>query len=435
MPKSDDFSYDRRAVLVAGAVLAGAAVVARTGAGAAERQLGVAAPPTAGSAGVADPAAPAERASGIVREYDAQGNHRTGTEVDSASAKWLAERVRQLGIEVQLESFPLDRVDPGDAWIESAGRRIGGVPLFDAGSTGATAIEGRIGPLGGDRPIALVAISSADLGALSRARASRHTGLVLVPQGARAGLTLLNAPAFREPSGPPALQVSSAEADWLRARVAEGAEARLSVPAARTGAQAHNVVAFIPGRVPGQAPLGVITPRSGWWSCASERGGGIVAWLETAAALAAAQPSRDVHLIATSGHELGHLGLEAFLAARPGLAARALAWIHFGANIGAAGQLNRVQAGDQELLALARAALATQGLGIDQLVPPEKAPSGEAHTIHSQGGRYISLVGDNPLFHQPADRWPEAIDAERVARHAAAFAQLAVTLAANRSRA
>lgn len=38
-----------------------------------------------------------QRVSAIVRAYDAQGNHRTGTEVDTLSAEWLAAEVRRLG--------------------------------------------------------------------------------------------------------------------------------------------------------------------------------------------------------------------------------------------------------------------------------------------------------------------------------------------------
>ena len=69
----------------------------------------------------------------------------------------------------------------------------------------------------------------------------------------------------------------------------------------------------------------VMTPRSGWWSCGSERGGGIACWLEIMRAVHAAKPARDVLFVASSGHELGHLGLDAYMARRPDLvrAARA----------------------------------------------------------------------------------------------------------------
>ena len=55
-------------------------------------------------------------------------------------------------------------------------------------------------------------------------------------------------------------------------------------------------------------------------------------------------------------------------------------------------------------------------------------PSGETRDIHRAGGRYVTLVGSNPLFHLPDDRWPEAINTEVVARVAAAAAALVVKL-------
>ena len=35
----------------------------------------------------------------------------------------------------------------------------------------------------------------------------------------------------------------------------------------------------------------------------------------------------------------------------------------------------------------------------------------------------------NPLFHHPADRWPDTVDVAAVARYAEAFADVTVTLA------
>jgi hypothetical protein len=43
-----------------------------------------------------------QRVAAVIQDYDAQGNHRTGTEVDRASAEWLANRLRHLGAEPSL---------------------------------------------------------------------------------------------------------------------------------------------------------------------------------------------------------------------------------------------------------------------------------------------------------------------------------------------
>ena len=44
---------------------------------------------------------------------------------------------------------------------------------------------------------------------------------------------------------------------------------------------------------------------------ASERGGGLACWLEIMRAVRNGKPARDVLFVASSGHELGHLGLAA----------------------------------------------------------------------------------------------------------------------------
>jgi hypothetical protein len=55
-------------------------------------------------------------------------------------------------------------------------------------------------------------------------------------------------------------------------------------------------------------------------------------------------------------------------------------------------------------------------------------PSSETRDIHRAGGRYVTLVGSNPLFHLSQDRWPHAVDVAAVTRVAAAAAGLVVRL-------
>src|SRR5690348_12323944 len=78
-----------------------------------------------------------QRVAAVIQAYDAQGNHRTGTDVDNGSAEWLANQVRQLGAEPSLEPFTLDRVDPQACYLHVDSRRIDGVPVFDASFTNA----------------------------------------------------------------------------------------------------------------------------------------------------------------------------------------------------------------------------------------------------------------------------------------------------------
>ncbi len=365
--------------------------------------------------------------------YDQQGIHRTGTAGDRQSADWLAAEVSKLGAKPVLESFALDRVDPLNCFVEIGGKRIEGLPLFDAAFTDASGVRGKLGAAGGETELGLIELPpNAEYGANYEAtrRTSRHRALLIITKGARAGLCPINAARFKYPFGPPALQVSSEHGEWLKQQAQQGATARIVAHVKRTKTQAHNVTATIPGSQPRLWPLIVMTPRSGWYHSTSERGGGLVCWLEAMRALAAKRPARTVHFVSSSGHELGHLGLESFIERRPELVKRAHAWIHFGAGLGAVGAPNRLQAADDEIEAIAAEAMTRAGLTINDKARRGVVPLGEAGNIHRGGGRYVSILCPGaPLFHHPADRWPDAVDVVAVARYAEAFAGVAVKLA------
>jgi hypothetical protein len=198
----------------------------------------------------------------------------------------------------------------------------------------------------------------------------------------------------------------------------------------RTTADAANVVTSIGGQDSALPPLVIMTPRSGWYRCASERGGGIACWLEVMRALRSSQPRRSILFVASSGHELGHLGINAFVERRPGIVRNSNGWMHFGANIGAATQPgNRLQASDDGFDGMLSREMTTLGLAIDQRVPRGTVPGGEAEVVHRGGGRYVSIIGTSALFHNPDDRGPEAIAPAMIARFSRAFGALASTLA------
>jgi len=368
----------------------------------------------------------------LIEQYDGQGIHRTGAAGDKRSADWLAVEVSKLGVKPALEPFALDRVDPLNCFIEIGAKRIKGLPLFDAAFTHANGLRGKLGVFGGATEIGLIELPpGVEYGANYEAtrRTSRHRALLIITKGARAGLCPINGAYFQHPFGPPTLQVGSEHGEWLKQLARQSATARIVAHVKRTKTKAYNVTATIKGAQPRLAPLVVMTPRSGWWRSTSERGGGLVCWLEVMRALTAKRPARTAHFISSSGHELGHLGLESFIERRPELVKQAHAWIHFGANIGAVGAPNRLQAFDDELEAIAVGAMAKADLTVHDKAKRGVAPLGEAGNIHRGGGRYVSLLcPGNPLFHHPADRWPDAVDAGAVAHYAEAFAGVAIIL-------
>ena len=55
---------------------------------------------------------------------------------------------------------------------------------------------------------------------------------------------------------------------------------------------------------------------------------------------------------------------------------------------------------------------ALEDLSINEVaaMPVGQRALGEARNIFDGGGEYISLLGSNPFFHHPNDRWPHSVD-------------------------
>lgn len=384
-----------------------------------------------------------------IRAWDAIGNHRTGTDGDRDVAAWLAESCRQAGVAAMPSEFPFRRCRPGrcavtvDGFVPRAspsrtpadGSRVAeGVPLFDGGTTAAQGVSARLALL----PCAPARIGVGMIGggenAIAQARkAGRHPALVAITKtnAAVPGLALQNADRFATPFGPPVLQVGSTHEAWLRAAAVEGKKATVQVEMDFEAASGINVEVRINGRDPSLPALVVLTPKSSWWTSTAERGGGIALWLALLRRCAAEQPPRNMVFVATSGHELGHLGLAHFLRHNAEFATSAHAWIHLGANFAAKGSRLRLQASDDALFALARQALADAGRPPAAATPVGERPGGEARNIHDLGGRYVSFLGTNAWFHHVDDRWPDTVDVAQTARAAQALFTIADALAGN----
>jgi hypothetical protein len=260
------------------------------------------------------------RAVAWLTAWDSQGAHRTGTTGDEASARWLTQKAAGLGIEVASEAFALDRLDPVACYLELDGERISAVPAFDAPATGAHGLTGTLSLSDHNEAIlvAKLAPQAVYTGEYERLRHDTvHRALVIVCTGARPGMGLLNAERFRNPYGGPTIHVSSEASETVLAGAARAASARVVAESRYVPATARNVIVAIRGSRRSSPPVVVMTPRSSWWQSTAERGGGLVCWLEALRALIAAPPTCNVIFTANSGHELGHLGLDDFLARRP----------------------------------------------------------------------------------------------------------------------
>jgi hypothetical protein len=132
-----------------------------------------------------------------------------------------------------------------------------------------------------------------------------------------------------------------------------------------------------------------------------------------------------------SGHELGLLGIDPYIRRRPDLIRRAHAWIFFGSGIGAPRQPNLIHASDDALEQWITAALEKEGLTVSAKVPHDSRARSEVGRVQEGGGRFVTLACDSELYHNAADRWPEAVDIALLARYAKAFADGALQLASS----
>lgn len=357
-----------------------------------------------------------ERISHVIEQYSLEGIHRTGTEVDRLSAHNLATAIATLGVEPELDSFEFQRLVPGVSKFEFGGLSISGVPLYDCLYTSTTGITGTLGSLGSTADIGVVMTlpfdSSESAQALMAARkAGVHKAIIAVTDERLpdSGPALLNAEHFRDPFGPPVLQVANRYWTEIQQACKQSSLATVVAEANYQTSDAFNVQAKVAGKDLSLDPLVIMTPRSGWWFNASERGGGIAAWLEILRAVALNQPNRACIFTANTGHELGHIGLDHYLQQNRSLVENARAWMHLGANFAAKhGKSVRLQYSSElmrELVTQHRGQLAP-----DVETPLTARPFGEARNIYDKGGRFFSILGGNGLFHHPEDRWPDAVD-------------------------
>jgi hypothetical protein len=377
----------------------------------------------------------ADRIDRIIKEYSEQGIHRSGTEGDLASAEWFKNQIANLGVTPAEDRFSFKRINVQRAELVLSDTVVEGIPLYDCTYTTAEGVVGRLGELGSDAEIGVVMalphLSTAGGQALLKARKEGSHTAILVVTDARMppGITLFNAEDFNAPFGPPVLQISSKRWSTLEEARDAGAEAQLIAQCNYVDAAGVNVLASIKGSDAGLAPLVIMTPRSGWWACASERGGGIACLLEMMRAIQLAGPVRDVHFTANTGHELGHIGLDHYLKPRQELLQEAHMWIHLGANFATKmGPGIRLQYSDEEAKSLLSDALSSRGLKPAGETELGTRPLGEARNIHDHEGRYISILGRNALFHHPADVWPDSVDLATTTKWVGAFTELGVAL-------
>jgi len=388
------------------------------------------------------------RMEAFVAKYAEEEEHRTGSTGGRASAESLAQLLRDASngkATVSLQQFEFPRRMPNDSHVnvqlaDGSSWSATGFPMLDGGYTDGDGIAGSLGFPGTDCDVALVNYTdtSTPLRNPSWKEAAanrRHKAILAVykPQnvGGPSGLALVNAQNFPSNVGKPVLLVDGSFLGMLEKEAARGAQVELVVTVTEEEAKAINVQAELLGSDPALAPVLIMTPRSGWWRCATERATGIAAWVEILRSISASQPRRSVYFLATDGHELSHIGGKYWLHSRPGFMENAHLIMHIGANWGSkiwakAEPVNLLQAGEPELRDRALKALIEVGFNSSQVLLMHGNPVGEASEIAQKTQRFVSLIGlQNPYFHLEGDT-ANILDVEILKRQLSVFRSLAL---------
>ena len=353
-------------------------------------------------------------------KWDSIKLHRTGTDGDNETTLWLAEEIKKSNLVAQVDLFNFIKRTPGKSYVTNGVNTAYGLPLFDGGSTTKYGVKGLNGSLNDTNIIAITKFGSTKSNEhtikLNKARQkNEHLAIVAITDvdQNKPGLAVLNAESYRNPFGPPVLQVASNEADWL---LNLSKDEKLTFFAEFNDQQstASNIQTKVIGRDSSLEPIVIMTPKSGWWTSTSERGGGITIWLNAIRHFSENPPLRTIIFTANTGHELSHLGLDHFLENNSSLVQDAYIWFHLGANFAAKDGSVLLQASTQDYMNLIMKEFKHENIEETQSWPISKRPLGEARNIYDGGGEYISLLGSNPLFHNPDDFWPHSIDIEKL---------------------
>ena len=390
--------------------------------------------------------------------YIGFGNKQSGGAGDSACGDWLAAELDRAGFAV--ETLPISV-----PWFEGEGCEIvmgeTRAPLHPQPIVISTPGGGVTGPLvrvdahgKADAPLA-GAIALVDLpygrwsSALAKpvrapvdaAFAGGAQAVVIVTNGPTGQVIALNAdgraPMFEGPVG---LLAPAEAAPFLDAAMRRE-PARVTLTGRGGRRAAFNLIGRL-DRGKGRW-ITVSTPRSGWFGCAGERGGGIAAWLDLARAAPELLPDHDLFFLCNSGHEYENLGADQALKAAAPKPAETHFWLHLGANVAARdwheglfGLAPLAGTDSQRYLVVSPPLLPTArrlfaGLaGLESPYPSDRLSAGELTAIIAAGYPSVAGVFGVHRYHHVAGDDARCVDAASVAAATAAFRQLLVTAAA-----
>lgn len=290
-----------------------------------------------------------ERVSIDLDRYAGLGGKASGGIGDTAIGGWLADELAALGFAIERQPISVPFFT-GTAEAETGSARAVVIPQAIVTSTGAA---GATGPLvrvdaatasaSADRLRGAIALVDLPFARWSTAKpiqglvdalfAAGSKAALLVTNGPSGKAIALNADGKRPMFGKPVAILAPRDAAPFYVAATRDGEATLRIIGEGGRRPAFNVIGRL-DRGRGKW-LVVSTPRSGWFTCAGERGPGIAVWLGLARWAAKALSAYDLAFICTSGHEYENLGAEHALRSTAPAARDTALWLHLGSNVAA----------------------------------------------------------------------------------------------------
>ena len=368
-----------------------------------------------------------------VISYYNLGEHRTASEVDLRTSQWLLEQLRTAGLKATIQQFSLrqftvrqTRLTIGEKAVRafplwfprstSQGPAIGDLALFDK-SAQSESMRGKIGLV--NFPAGTGAVQKDHSEIILAAAKAGALAVVAVTEGPTKEIIALNSPAGAVPWPIPVVLVGPRDEPTLIAATRPNAKVSLLLDGDDdSDARAKNVIARVDR---GKDLIVVSTPQSGWFRCAGERGPGIALFLGLAR-WANRRPSGASFLfVSTSGHELGGLGMRAFLKELAPAPERVLCWMHLGAGIATysweetSNGLKKLREADSRRYLMTSPGLipllTTTFAGLPGLTPTVDRAVGEFEFMLKAGYRTFGIAAGHRFHHTPADS-PEMTGAE-----------------------
>lgn len=367
-----------------------------------------------------------------VQRYESFGLHRYGSPGADRALTWIAEELERAGLSVCSQRFSLGRqydVETAALTVDGESRAV--LPQWwIPEALAAFALTAPIAASdNGPAPGAFVRASLPfDRGAylndqhraaLEVAFARRPAAVLLTIDHPSGEIFTYNVDQKEKPWPVPLILVAPKDRSLLDRAQQSGRPVTVAVQGAwRRDVPGRNIVARL-NRGQNRSRrrwLAVSTPVTSWFTSSCERGPGIAGFLAMARLATTRWPDTDLVFVATSGHEIGHGGMEHFLQAGAPPTEATLAWAHFGASLacfewrreGTGWVTDRKVDTRQRLILSSQAMEATVARRFKDITATPlsgaHAGLGELRDVAAAGyPRFFGMAGSHTFFHTPAD--------------------------------